>query len=168
VIVTHCNTLQHTQETVKQKGIPVVTVTHCNTLHCETHCNTLQHTQETPKQKGNPLVFVTHCHTLQHTSESLKQKGHPEATAAPCNILQHTATHENTLQHMKRPDRRDSNSVLQGRVVQCVEVCFSVLRCNLLHTTEETLTHEDDPLDNSPQYTTVHHTANTLFQNTTI
>ena len=71
VVLTHCNTLQHT-------------ATHCNTLqHAVTHCNTLQHT-------------ATHCNTLQHTVPHSTTLQH---TATHSNTLQHTATHCNTLQH---------------------------------------------------------------------
>jgi len=73
---THCNTLQHT----------VDTVTHCNVLqHTASHCNTLQHT-------------AIHCST--HLPNPERQKSYePTPTCVYCNTLRHIATHRNTLQH---------------------------------------------------------------------
>jgi len=78
---THCNTLQHTDETLywlcwawtdaRLSQSPVFGG--LSAILPGKLCDTLQHT-------------TTHCNTLQHT-------------ATHCNTLQHTATHCNTLQH---------------------------------------------------------------------
>jgi len=103
---THCNTQQHTCNTLQQTATswtgafssvglaydgecPLILCnmlqhTDCDTLHhTATHCSTLQHT-------------ATHCNTLQHTATHCNTLHH---TATHCNTLQHTATRCNTLQH---------------------------------------------------------------------
>jgi len=85
---THCNTLQHTANTLQH------TATHCNTLqHAATHCNTLQRT--TTHCTLTRQHTATHCnilHTLQHTATHCNTLLH---SATPCNTLQHPATHCN-------------------------------------------------------------------------
>ena len=83
------------------------TATCCNTLqHTATRYNTLQHA-------------TTHCNTLQHTvlyCTTLTTHAATYCNTMQHSTLQHTASHYNT---------RD----LRQQLLQCVEVCCSVLRC---------------------------------------
>jgi len=138
VLLTHCNTLQHTATHCNTWPILQDTATHCNTgkscCRCyawtwmvsfgvlQAHCNTLQHT-------------ATHCNTLQHTATHCNtlQHGHPR-----CNCLQHTATQEKAVAGAMR----DVDSVIWcatdydgGRprfevcVLVRVRVCVGVCMC---------------------------------------
>ena len=117
---THCNTLQHTCNTLQQTATHCITTgdiigrwsdkhtarhckikARCSTLqHAATHCNTLQHTArhcnticDVIKRWSDKLVL--HCNALQHIATRCNTLQH---TAKRCNTLQRTATHSNTLQ----------------------------------------------------------------------
>jgi len=93
---THCNTLQHTCNTLATRewrwwtharvcvSFTRHTATHCNTLATHLHCTTRMMLISTHQSLGKLVTHnVTHCSTLQNA-------------ATLCNTLQHT---EHTVTH---------------------------------------------------------------------
>ena len=136
----HSATLSYSQVIESwARVVCTVMVTHCNTMqHTATQCSTKQQTSRRDMGSLSSEMCITLSNTLQHTATHCNTLQH---SATLCNTLQHSATlyicgHPNT------PLPHAESHVTQCRcsVLQCVAVCCSVLQsvaecCNVLQCT---------------------------------